>query len=72
MCQRTKGLAADGDHLAVGLIDDAVDLLDRPCVGEDLVVGDDVLCSVLAMGVQSRRAARGILRRRPRIRPRTL
>ena len=32
-----------GDHGAVGLVDDAVDLLEVIRVRDDLVVGDDVL-----------------------------
>ena len=41
--QHTEGLTTDGDLLAVGLVDDTVDLLDVVGVGDDLVVGEDVL-----------------------------
>ena len=42
---RTKALAADADLLAVDLVCDAVDLLEVVRVGDDLVVGEDVLWS---------------------------
>lgn len=41
--EHTERLTTDGDLLAVGLIDDTVDLLEVVGVGDDLVVGDDVL-----------------------------
>jgi hypothetical protein len=44
----TEGLATNGDLGAVGLVDDAVNLLDVVRVGDDLVVGDDVLGTELA------------------------
>ena len=37
------GLAADGDLLAVGFVDGAVDFLDAVGVGDELVAGEDVL-----------------------------
>jgi hypothetical protein len=40
---RTKRLSTNGDLPAVGLVGNAVDLLDVVRVGDDLVVGDDVL-----------------------------
>ena len=40
---RVEGLAADLDHLAVGLVYNAVDLLEVVDVGDDLVIGKDVL-----------------------------
>jgi len=40
---RVEGLAADLDELAVGLVDDTVDFLEVVDVGDDLVVGEDVL-----------------------------
>lgn len=43
MGRHTEGLTTDGDLLAVGLVDDIVDELDVVGVGDDLVVGDDVL-----------------------------
>lgn len=36
-------VVADGDLLAVGLVGDAVDLLEVIRVGDDLVTGDEVL-----------------------------
>ena len=36
-------VVADGDLLAVGLVGDAVDLLEVVRVGDDLVAGDEVL-----------------------------
>ena len=41
--KHTEGLTTDGDLLAVGLVDDVVDQLEVVGVGDDLVVGDDVL-----------------------------
>jgi len=38
-----EGLAANGDLSAVGLVDDAVDLLEVVGVRDELVAGDDVL-----------------------------
>lgn len=38
-----EALAADGDVLAVGLVDDVVDEFEAVGVGDDLVVGDEVL-----------------------------
>lgn len=46
--EHTEGLTTDGDLLAVGLVDDTVDLLEVVGVGDDLVVGDDVLERVSA------------------------
>jgi hypothetical protein len=46
--QRTERLSTNGDLLAVGLVGNAVDLLEVVRVGDDLVVGDDVLRGVLA------------------------
>jgi acyl dehydratase len=40
---RTEALAANADLLAVGLICDTVDFLEVVRVGDDLVVGEDVL-----------------------------
>jgi hypothetical protein len=40
---RTKRLSTNSDLPAVGLVGNAVDLLDVVRVGDDLVVGDDVL-----------------------------
>lgn len=40
---RTDGDGALSDHSAVGLVDDAIDLLEIVRVGDDLVVGDEVL-----------------------------
>lgn len=45
---RTKGFSADGDFPAVNLVGNAVDLLDIVRVGQDLVVGDQILRGVLA------------------------
>lgn len=39
----TEGLTTDGDLLAVGLVDNTVDLLEIIRVRDDLVVGDDIL-----------------------------
>lgn len=39
----TDVLAADGNPLAVGLVGDAIDLLQVVGVGDDLVTGDEVL-----------------------------
>lgn len=39
----TEGLTTNADLLAVGLVDNTVDLLDVVGVGDDLVLGDDVL-----------------------------
>jgi hypothetical protein len=41
--QHTEGLTTDVDLLAVGLVDDIVDELEVVGVGDDLVLGDDVL-----------------------------
>jgi hypothetical protein len=41
--RHTEGLTTDVDLLAVGLVDNIVDELDVVGVGDDLVVGDDVL-----------------------------
>jgi hypothetical protein len=41
--EHTEGLTTDGDLLAVGLVDDTVDLLEVVGVRDDLVVGEDVL-----------------------------
>jgi hypothetical protein len=46
--QRTERLSTNGDLLAVGLVGNAVDLLEVVRVGDDLVVGDDVLRGALA------------------------
>jgi hypothetical protein len=46
--QRTERLATDGDLGAVSLVDDAINLLDVVGVGDDLVVGDNVLGTQLA------------------------
>lgn len=40
---RTEALASNRDHLAVGLVGDAVDLLEVVRVGDDLVIGEDIL-----------------------------
>lgn len=40
---RTDSDGALSDHGAVGLVDDAADLLEVVRVGDDLVVGDEVL-----------------------------
>lgn len=40
---RTERLSTNGDLPAVGLVGNAVDLLDVVRVGDDLVVGDEVL-----------------------------
>lgn len=40
---RTDGDGALGNHGAVGLVDDAIDLLEVIRVRDDLVVGDEVL-----------------------------
>ena len=39
----TDVLSTDGDLLAVGLVDGAVDLLQVVGVGDELVIGDEVL-----------------------------
>lgn len=39
----TDVLSADGDLLAVGLICDAIDLLEIVRVGDDLITGDQIL-----------------------------
>ena len=39
----TEALASNGDLLAVGLVDDAVNLLEVIRVGDDLVAGEQVL-----------------------------
>ena len=39
-----EGLTTDGDLGAVGLVDDAVDLLEVVRVRDELVAADDVLC----------------------------
>jgi hypothetical protein len=41
--KHTEGLTTDVDLLAVGLVDDVVDQLKVVGVGDDLVVGDDIL-----------------------------
>jgi hypothetical protein len=46
-----EGLATNGNLLAVGLVDSAVDLLEVVGVGDDLIVGDDVLCEESAFSV---------------------
>lgn len=43
-------LTTDGDLLAIGLVDDAVDLFEVVRVGDDLVAGDDVLLLRLVLG----------------------
>ncbi len=43
----TEGLTTDVDLLAVGLVDDTVNLLEIVRVGDDLVVGEDILNFVL-------------------------
>jgi hypothetical protein len=55
----TEGLATNGDLGAVGLVDDAVNLLDVVGVGDDLVLGDDVLGTELAQRVRGRAACAG-------------
>lgn len=40
---RTDGDGALSDHGAVGLVDDVINLLEIVRVGDDLVVGDEVL-----------------------------
>jgi hypothetical protein len=40
---RTEALAPNGDHLAIGLVGNAVNLLKVIRVGDDLVIGDDIL-----------------------------
>jgi hypothetical protein len=39
-----EGLAANGNLFAIGLVDGTINLLEVIRVGDDLVVGDDVLC----------------------------
>ena len=46
--KRTEGLATNGDLGAVGLVGDAVNLLEVVRVGDDLVTGDNVLGTELA------------------------
>jgi hypothetical protein len=46
--KRTELLSTNGDLPAVGLVGNAIDLLEVVGVGDDLVVGDDVLRQVLA------------------------
>jgi hypothetical protein len=46
--KRTERLSTNGDLPAVGLVGNAIDLLEVVGVGDDLVVGDDVLRPVLA------------------------
>jgi hypothetical protein len=41
--KRTELLSSNSDHSAIGLIRNAVDLLDIIRVGDDLVIGEDVL-----------------------------
>jgi hypothetical protein len=40
---RTEALASNADHLAVGLVGNAVNLLEVIRVGDDLVIGEDIL-----------------------------
>jgi hypothetical protein len=47
--ERTEALASNADLLAVGLVDDTVNLLEVVRVGDDLVTGKDVLLSMLAL-----------------------
>ena len=44
------GLATDGDLLAVGFVDDAVNLFEVVRVGDDFVAGDEVLVVVSFCG----------------------
>jgi hypothetical protein len=41
--ERTNVVHAQGDLLAVGFVDGAIDLLQVVRVGDDLVIGDEVL-----------------------------
>ena len=41
--KHTEGLTTDVDLLAVGLVDDTVNLLEIVRVGDDLVTGEDIL-----------------------------
>lgn len=43
VCANVDVVASDGDLLAVGLVDSAVDFLEVVGVGDDLVAGDEVL-----------------------------
>jgi hypothetical protein len=45
---RTERLSSNGDLLAVGLVGNAVDLLKVVRVGDDLVVGENILRAVSA------------------------
>jgi len=45
---RTESFTTDGDFPAVDLVGDTVDLLDVVRVGDDLVVGDQILWEILA------------------------
>lgn len=48
-----EGLTTDSDLGAVGLVDNAVDLLEVVGVGDELVVGDDVLLSTRSVTVSN-------------------
>jgi hypothetical protein len=58
----TEGFVANGNLFTVGLVDYAIDLLEVVHVGDDLVVGEQVLRGVLAVCVERRAwsAARGM------------
>jgi hypothetical protein len=53
----TKRLAADSDLGAVGLVDDAVNLLEIVRVGDDLVTGEDILGAMSALCAPNEGAA---------------
>jgi hypothetical protein len=62
-----EGLAANGNLFAIGLVDGPVNLLEVIRVGDDLVVGDDVLCEEMAISMAPYGDLRLAKSRRPKV-----